>query len=197
MCVCIKIVYIHVILYLCECIHDCLLCACVCVCVRAHPSHPRNPSASHLWRSQQSRNQAPPPAASQQPMGGMVWDYLGTWVAGVPVSQLDHCTTNLTLLVMGRDMRALYKSNYSHVERFNEMKYFLKAKNQLQWFQLGIEPLIATWCRLWFKMIRGYSIEIKMSRGFKWLYTMVAFVIESPSMIKYMSNSCSTNASGL
>ncbi|XP_067437310.1 ELKS/Rab6-interacting/CAST family member 1-like isoform X1 [Thunnus thynnus] len=38
----------------------------------------RNPSASHLWRSQQSRNQAPPPAASQQPMGGMVWDYLGT-----------------------------------------------------------------------------------------------------------------------
>ncbi|XP_022604941.1 ELKS/Rab6-interacting/CAST family member 1-like isoform X1 [Seriola dumerili] len=38
----------------------------------------RNPSASHLWRSQQSRKQAPPPAASQQPMGGMVWDYLGT-----------------------------------------------------------------------------------------------------------------------
>uniref|UniRef100_A0A1A7W8S2 ELKS/RAB6-interacting/CAST family member 1 n=1 Tax=Iconisemion striatum TaxID=60296 RepID=A0A1A7W8S2_9TELE len=38
----------------------------------------RNPSASHLWRSQQSRNQAPPPAASQQPMGGLVWDYLGT-----------------------------------------------------------------------------------------------------------------------
>ncbi|XP_031714973.1 ELKS/Rab6-interacting/CAST family member 1-like isoform X1 [Anarrhichthys ocellatus] len=38
----------------------------------------RNPSASHLWRSQQSRKQAPPPAASQQPMGGLVWDYLGT-----------------------------------------------------------------------------------------------------------------------
>ncbi|XP_057709731.1 ELKS/Rab6-interacting/CAST family member 1-like isoform X3 [Corythoichthys intestinalis] len=34
----------------------------------------RKPSASHLWRSQQ----APPPAASQQPMGGLVWDYLGT-----------------------------------------------------------------------------------------------------------------------
>ncbi|CAK6970714.1 ELKS/Rab6-interacting/CAST family member 1-like isoform X2 [Scomber scombrus] len=38
----------------------------------------RNPSASHLWRSQQSRKQAPPPAASQQPVGGLVWDYLGT-----------------------------------------------------------------------------------------------------------------------
>nr|XP_054595656.1 ELKS/Rab6-interacting/CAST family member 1 isoform X8 [Nothobranchius furzeri] len=38
----------------------------------------RNPSASHLWRPQQSRNQAPPPVASQQPMGGLVWDYLGT-----------------------------------------------------------------------------------------------------------------------
>ncbi|XP_028255796.1 ELKS/Rab6-interacting/CAST family member 1-like isoform X2 [Parambassis ranga] len=38
----------------------------------------RNPSASHLWHSQQSRKQAPPPAASQQPMGGLVWDYLGT-----------------------------------------------------------------------------------------------------------------------
>uniref|UniRef100_A0A8C4HD18 ELKS/Rab6-interacting/CAST family member 1 n=1 Tax=Dicentrarchus labrax TaxID=13489 RepID=A0A8C4HD18_DICLA len=38
----------------------------------------RNPSASHLWRSQQSRKQAPPPSASQQPMGGLVWDYLGT-----------------------------------------------------------------------------------------------------------------------
>ncbi|XP_014850466.1 PREDICTED: ELKS/Rab6-interacting/CAST family member 1-like isoform X2 [Poecilia mexicana] len=35
----------------------------------------RNPSASHLWQSQK---QAPPPAASQQPMGGLVWDYLGT-----------------------------------------------------------------------------------------------------------------------
>ncbi|XP_035460761.1 ELKS/Rab6-interacting/CAST family member 1-like isoform X2 [Scophthalmus maximus] len=38
----------------------------------------RNPSASHLWRSQQSRKQAPTPAASQQPVGGLVWDYLGT-----------------------------------------------------------------------------------------------------------------------
>ncbi|XP_038594898.1 ELKS/Rab6-interacting/CAST family member 1-like isoform X2 [Micropterus salmoides] len=38
----------------------------------------RDPSASHLWRSQQSRKQAPPSAASQQPMGGLVWDYLGT-----------------------------------------------------------------------------------------------------------------------
>ncbi|XP_047245787.1 ELKS/Rab6-interacting/CAST family member 1-like isoform X2 [Girardinichthys multiradiatus] len=38
----------------------------------------RSPSASHLWRSQQSQKQAPPPAASQQPMGGLVWDYLGT-----------------------------------------------------------------------------------------------------------------------
>nr|XP_004548258.2 ELKS/Rab6-interacting/CAST family member 1 isoform X1 [Maylandia zebra] len=38
----------------------------------------RNPAASHLWRSQQSRKQAPAPAASQQPMGGLVWDYLGT-----------------------------------------------------------------------------------------------------------------------
>nr|XP_040028501.1 ELKS/Rab6-interacting/CAST family member 1-like [Gasterosteus aculeatus aculeatus] len=38
----------------------------------------RNPSAPHLWRSQQSQKQAPPPAASQQPMGGAVWDYLGT-----------------------------------------------------------------------------------------------------------------------
>ncbi|XP_062416158.1 ELKS/Rab6-interacting/CAST family member 1-like isoform X2 [Pungitius pungitius] len=38
----------------------------------------RNPSAPHLWHSQQSRKQAPPPAASQQPMGGVVWDYLGT-----------------------------------------------------------------------------------------------------------------------
>ncbi|XP_059181610.1 ELKS/Rab6-interacting/CAST family member 1-like isoform X1 [Centropristis striata] len=38
----------------------------------------RTPSASHLWHSQQSRKQAPPPAASQQPMGGLVWDYLGT-----------------------------------------------------------------------------------------------------------------------
>ncbi|XP_030004729.1 ELKS/Rab6-interacting/CAST family member 1-like isoform X2 [Sphaeramia orbicularis] len=36
----------------------------------------RNPS--HLWGSQQSRKQAPPSAASQQPMGGLVWDYLGT-----------------------------------------------------------------------------------------------------------------------
>ncbi|XP_019732540.1 ELKS/Rab6-interacting/CAST family member 1-like isoform X2 [Hippocampus comes] len=33
---------------------------------------------SHLWRSQQTPKQAPPPAASQQPMGGLVWDYLGT-----------------------------------------------------------------------------------------------------------------------
>ncbi|XP_027147746.1 ELKS/Rab6-interacting/CAST family member 1 isoform X2 [Larimichthys crocea] len=38
----------------------------------------RNPSASHLWRSQQSRKQAPPPAGAQQPMGELVWDYLGT-----------------------------------------------------------------------------------------------------------------------
>ncbi|XP_078021553.1 ELKS/Rab6-interacting/CAST family member 1-like isoform X2 [Epinephelus lanceolatus] len=38
----------------------------------------RTPSSSHLWRPQQSRKQAPPPAASQQPMGGLVWDYLGT-----------------------------------------------------------------------------------------------------------------------
>ncbi|XP_054910650.1 ELKS/Rab6-interacting/CAST family member 1-like isoform X2 [Poeciliopsis prolifica] len=38
----------------------------------------RNPSASHLWRPQQSQKQAPPPAASQQPVGGLVWDYLGT-----------------------------------------------------------------------------------------------------------------------
>ncbi|XP_041833067.1 ELKS/Rab6-interacting/CAST family member 1-like isoform X2 [Melanotaenia boesemani] len=38
----------------------------------------RNPSAAHLWHSQQSRKQAPPPAAPQQPMGGLVWDYLGT-----------------------------------------------------------------------------------------------------------------------
>ncbi|XP_077400488.1 ELKS/Rab6-interacting/CAST family member 1-like isoform X9 [Vanacampus margaritifer] len=30
----------------------------------------RKPPASHLWRS--------PPNASQQPMGGLVWDYLGT-----------------------------------------------------------------------------------------------------------------------
>ncbi|XP_032360659.1 ELKS/Rab6-interacting/CAST family member 1 isoform X4 [Etheostoma spectabile] len=41
----------------------------------------RDPSASHLWRSQQSRKQAPPPAASQQPMGGLVWDYLGTFAS--------------------------------------------------------------------------------------------------------------------
>ncbi|PWA18289.1 hypothetical protein CCH79_00017819, partial [Gambusia affinis] len=39
----------------------------------------RNPSASHLWRPQQSQMQAPPPAASQQPVGGLVWDYLGTF----------------------------------------------------------------------------------------------------------------------
>ncbi|XP_029681676.1 ELKS/Rab6-interacting/CAST family member 1-like isoform X2 [Takifugu rubripes] len=38
----------------------------------------RNPSASHLWHSQQSRKQAPPPSSCQQPMGGLVWDYLGT-----------------------------------------------------------------------------------------------------------------------
>ncbi|XP_074553943.1 ELKS/Rab6-interacting/CAST family member 1-like isoform X2 [Halichoeres trimaculatus] len=38
----------------------------------------RNPSSSHLWRSQPSRNQASPSAASQQPVGGLVWDYLGT-----------------------------------------------------------------------------------------------------------------------
>ncbi|XP_032445065.1 ELKS/Rab6-interacting/CAST family member 1-like isoform X2 [Xiphophorus hellerii] len=38
----------------------------------------RNPSTSHLWRPQQSQKQAPPPAASQQPVGGLVWDYLGT-----------------------------------------------------------------------------------------------------------------------
>ncbi|XP_049617594.1 ELKS/Rab6-interacting/CAST family member 1 isoform X2 [Syngnathus scovelli] len=38
----------------------------------------RKPSASHLWHSQQPPKQAPPPAASQQPMGGLVWDYLGT-----------------------------------------------------------------------------------------------------------------------
>ncbi|XP_067345637.1 ELKS/Rab6-interacting/CAST family member 1-like isoform X3 [Channa argus] len=38
----------------------------------------RNPSASHLWHSQQSRKQASFPAASQQPVGGLVWDYLGT-----------------------------------------------------------------------------------------------------------------------
>ncbi|CAG5927584.1 unnamed protein product, partial [Menidia menidia] len=37
----------------------------------------RNPSTPHLWRSQQSRKQTPPPAASQQPVGGLVWDYLG------------------------------------------------------------------------------------------------------------------------
>nr|XP_019947933.1 PREDICTED: ELKS/Rab6-interacting/CAST family member 1-like isoform X2 [Paralichthys olivaceus] len=41
----------------------------------------RNPSASHLWRSQQSRKQAPAPAASQQPKGGLVWDYLGTFAS--------------------------------------------------------------------------------------------------------------------
>ncbi|XP_010784078.1 ELKS/Rab6-interacting/CAST family member 1-like, partial [Notothenia coriiceps] len=41
----------------------------------------RNPSASHLWRPQQSGKQAPPPAASQQPMGGLVWDYLGTFAS--------------------------------------------------------------------------------------------------------------------
>ncbi|XP_034718890.1 ELKS/Rab6-interacting/CAST family member 1-like isoform X5 [Etheostoma cragini] len=41
----------------------------------------RDPSASHLWRSQQSRKQAPPSAASQQPMGGLVWDYLGTFAS--------------------------------------------------------------------------------------------------------------------
>lgn len=66
-----KCVCIHVILHLCECAY---VCSCVCVC----PSQPRDPSASHLWRSQQSRKQAPPSAASQQPMGGLVWDYLGT-----------------------------------------------------------------------------------------------------------------------
>ncbi|XP_027899411.1 ELKS/Rab6-interacting/CAST family member 1-like isoform X2 [Xiphophorus couchianus] len=38
----------------------------------------RNPSTSHLWRPQQSQKQAPPPAASQQPVGGLMWDYLGT-----------------------------------------------------------------------------------------------------------------------
>ncbi|KAM8740046.1 ELKS/Rab6-interacting/CAST family member 1-like isoform 2-T2 [Acanthopagrus schlegelii] len=41
----------------------------------------RNPSASHLWRSQQSRKQAPPSAAAQQPVGGMMWDYLGTFAS--------------------------------------------------------------------------------------------------------------------
>ncbi|KAF6735242.1 ELKS/Rab6-interacting/CAST family member 1 [Oryzias melastigma] len=41
----------------------------------------RNPSAPHLWRSKQSGKQAPPPAASQQPMGGLVWDYLGTFAS--------------------------------------------------------------------------------------------------------------------
>ncbi|XP_035003060.1 ELKS/Rab6-interacting/CAST family member 1 isoform X3 [Hippoglossus stenolepis] len=41
----------------------------------------RNPSASHLWRSQQSRKQAPASAASQQPKGGLVWDYLGTFAS--------------------------------------------------------------------------------------------------------------------
>ncbi|XP_054656075.1 ELKS/Rab6-interacting/CAST family member 1-like isoform X3 [Dunckerocampus dactyliophorus] len=38
----------------------------------------RKPSASHLWHSSPSRKQAHPPSASQQPMGGLVWDYLGT-----------------------------------------------------------------------------------------------------------------------
>nr|XP_061815936.1 ELKS/Rab6-interacting/CAST family member 1-like isoform X2 [Nerophis lumbriciformis] len=38
----------------------------------------RKPSASHLWHSQPLRKQAPPLSASQQPMGGLVWDYLGT-----------------------------------------------------------------------------------------------------------------------
>ncbi|XP_020569837.1 ELKS/Rab6-interacting/CAST family member 1 isoform X2 [Oryzias latipes] len=41
----------------------------------------RNPSAPHLWRSQQSGKQAPPTAGSQQPMGGLVWDYLGTFAS--------------------------------------------------------------------------------------------------------------------
>ncbi|KAK0135359.1 ELKS/Rab6-interacting/CAST family member 1 [Merluccius polli] len=37
----------------------------------------RHPPPAHLWRSQLPRDQAQPPATSQ-PMGGLVWDYLGT-----------------------------------------------------------------------------------------------------------------------
>ncbi|CAL8277052.1 unnamed protein product [Gadus morhua 'NCC'] len=37
----------------------------------------RHPPPTHLWRSQPPREQAPPPTSSQ-PMGELVWDYLGT-----------------------------------------------------------------------------------------------------------------------
>lgn len=76
--------------------------ACDFMCV--WPSNPRNPSASHLWHSQQSRKQAPPPSSSQQPMGGLVWDYLGTWVAGGPVCHVDG--QRISLLVWGRATEA-------------------------------------------------------------------------------------------
>lgn len=89
--------------------------------------HPRNPSASHLWRPQQSRKQSPPLSGSQQPMGGLVWDYLGTWVAGGPVS-----TTNLTLLVTGAEKegggsgRPVDKLSRSHVEKIFESFFLLE-----------------------------------------------------------------------
>lgn len=96
-------------------------CSCLCVCVCVCSSHLRNPSTSHLWRPQQSQKQAPPPAASQQPVGGLVWDYLGTWVAGGPCQLArDHCTLRLTLPVKESDMKArkyqppMWKSDISN-----------------------------------------------------------------------------------
>lgn len=102
---------IHLIIHLCECAY-------VHLCVCAWPSHSRKPSASHLWHSQQPRKQAPPPANAQQPMGGLVWDYLGTWVAGGPVGRLDSCTAKLTRLFETRHkttFKALVTMWKSHI----------------------------------------------------------------------------------
>lgn len=135
MCVCINM---YASMWLSICV-SAFMFACVRVCVCT--SHPRNPSASHLWHSQQSRKQAPPPTGSQQPMGGLVWDYLGTWVAGGPVSQFRqmHDKTHFACRRTG------YESTMKATSTMWKSYVVLKVSLLLQkWIWWTISPKVPT-----------------------------------------------------
>lgn len=126
---------------------------CLCGCVR--PSHPRNPSSSHLWRSQQARKQAPPPAASQQPMGGLVWDYLGTWVAGGPVNwkRRLHDRTHCADEMMGYESR-LWKRALPCGKTFYVLYYIWYI---IWWFGLVLNPQRPLASMMWAVIYSSYT----------------------------------------
>lgn len=60
-------------------------------------------------------------------MGGLVWDYLGTWVAGGPVSQFRQMHEQNSLCLSEDGIWEHYENNQYHVEKLCGIKGFLIA----------------------------------------------------------------------